>query len=372
MSETDTGLTALSQTDHPRTDTALLYDPHFQRLNGDVLSLMPGPGSVIPRLSPVYAVSGGSGYPPTRDPGASFAGYACEAVDARRDSSPFTALRPDVGLKSIFYEQLGGRPATWPRVASLLSPGAAEAFSWLSALTGAQVYPQETPPAALAAPAYTTANDVWTQTATVSRATLQKDLYQQIADTVAALGRAGRVHLDNLVFPLIAGGFAAPVGAVLFGNQAVGHAQSNKGAEALSAVALADAIAAMLRFHDAQNLPLDVMPDTLIVPPEAWSEAQTLLKSAFYPDPVSDANQQIGANYLQGVFSLVMPPALTNAANWFLVDSKRPVRPILLKLAVALAFDSLKSSQDTYTFTATVTSSVGYGDWTSAFGSQAG
>jgi len=285
------------------------------------------------------------------------------------------------GLKTAFFQTFGETPAQWPTVATVInSDKDTEQYAWLGALPGMREFVDERQPGDFKPYSYAIKNKTWESTVSIERTAIEDDLYGQIALRVKQMATVSKQHLDQLVFGLLGTGFTSLCydGQPFFGTHIQGGTQSNKGTEPLSAQALQDAITVMMRFTDDQGRPAGVMPNLLVVPPELTWEAQTLLNSSFFPDPVTTANQQLGANPLRGLLSLVTTPYLTNPGNWFLLDTRRIVRAIVLQMRRDFEFGALEGSTETgflrdqYLYGVRARYNVGYGDWRAAFGSQAG
>lgn len=285
------------------------------------------------------------------------------------------------GLKTAFFQSFGETPAQWQTIATVInSDKDTEQYAWLGALPGMREFVDERQPGDMKPYSYQIKNKTWESTISVDRTAIEDDLYGQIALRVKQMAQVSKQHLDILVFALLAAGFVNTCydGQAFFGTHNQGAAQSNKGSEALSALALQDAITAMARFTDDQGHPSGVMPNLLVVPPELTWEAWTLLNSSFFPDAVTDANQQLGANPLKGKLSLVTTPYLSNAANWFLLDTRRVVRAIVLQMRKDFEFGALEADtesgflRDQYLYGVRARYNVGYGDWRAAYGSEAG
>jgi hypothetical protein len=92
--------------------------------------------------------------------------------------------------------------------------------------------------------------------------------------------------------------------------------QSNKGTTALSFDAVTTTETAMMGFTDAEGNNLGVMPDTILVPVALSATARTIAGSAAKPGTANnDANIHDG-------YRVVVSRYLTDANNWFLVDSR--------------------------------------------------
>jgi phage major head subunit gpT-like protein len=100
------------------------------------------------------------------------------------------------------------------------------------------------------------------------------------------------------------------------------------------------------------------------------------MNSAFFPDPVSSANQQLGANPLKGIMKVVSVPYLANATNWFIMDTKRVIKALLLQMRKEFEFDALEMNTETgflrdkYYYGVRARYNVGFGEWRCCFGAH--
>jgi len=192
------------------------------------------------------------------------------------------------------------------------------------------------------------------------------------------------VHLDQLTYGVLDGGFVNPCydGLSFFnaahplGKTGVVGTGSNIGTDALSAAALQAAITQMMRTQNDQGRPMGIIPDVLVVPPELYWEAAQLLNSAFYPDLLPGSGQLLAMNPLKGLLRLVTCPFLLNPSDWFLFDTKRPVKAILLQMRKEFEFEALEQNSETgflrdeFFYGVRARYNAGYGDWRSAFGAH--
>lgn len=282
------------------------------------------------------------------------------------------------GLKTLFFQSLQETPALWDQIATVIkSDQDTEDYAWLGSLPGMREFVDERQPGQLHEYDYTLKNKTWESTLAIDRTAIEDDQYGQIALRVQTMGSQARRHLDQLVFGLLAQGFAAPSydGAPMFGTHGT---QSNKGVDALTASSLQAAFTQIMRLQDDQGNPAGIMPDVLVVPPDLKWEAMQILNSEYYPDPLIGATQELAANVLKGMFRLVVSLYLLNPANWYLLDTTRAVRPIVLQMRQDFEFMSLEGDTETgflrdqYYYGIRARYNAGYGEWRGAFGSQAG
>ena len=97
-----------------------------------------------------------------------------------------------------------------------------------------------------------------------------------------------------------------------------GTDQSNEGSTALSKSAVQTTRLAMQEYTDSSGDIMDVRPDLLLVPPELEDTAAEITKSVL--DPTS-ANNTINVN--TGRFQVLTWHYLTDANNWFMIESSR-------------------------------------------------
>lgn len=291
------------------------------------------------------------------------------------------------GLKTQFFKTFTEVPSLYPQVCTEVpSDKDTEHYAWLGALPGVREFLDARQIGEFSEYEYQIRNKTWESTIAVDRAALEDDQYGQVGVRVKQLAQEARQHIDQLVFGLLGSGFTTPCydGADFFGVHALGknsgvsgQTQSNlaPGGSALSSTTLQAAITAMRRTLNDQGRPMGMAPDTLVVPPELEWTAWELLHSAFFPDPVSAYSQQLSANPLQGALRLVVSPYLTSTTAWFVFDSKRAVRPLVLQMRREFEFDALEMNSETgfmrdqYLYGIRGRYNVGFGDWRAAYGS---
>ena len=291
------------------------------------------------------------------------------------------------GLKTAFFQTFGETPAQWDRVATVVpSERDTEQYAWLGALPGVREFVDERSPADLKPYSYAIANKTWESTLSIDRTALEDDQYGQIALRVRQMALAAKQHLDSIVFGLLGLGFTASGydGVPFFGTHAStaaggqGAAQSNKGTDGLSAASLQAAITAMMRFTDDQGRPMGTRPNLLVIPPELYWEATQLLSSTFSPDPAGIGTQDLASNPLRGMLTLLTTPYLSSPTDWFLLDTGRVVRAVVLQMRKEFEFSALEGSsengflRDQFLYGVRARYNAGFGDWRAAYGAQAG
>ena len=284
------------------------------------------------------------------------------------------------GLKTAFFGTFDETGHQYQQISTVIpSEKSVEHYAWLGALPGVREFMDERKVGDMAEYDYAIKNRTWESTVSIDRATLEDDLYGQVAMRVKQMGSSAAQHLDLLTFGMLAGGFTGKCfdGTPFFGSHTQGGVtQTNTGADQLSAVSLQGAITTMARFQDDQGRPMGVMPDVLVVPPELYWEAAVLLNSAFFPDALTTASQQLAMNPLKGMLSLVMSPYLSSPTNWFVLDTKRVVKAIILQMRKDFEFEALEQNtetgflRDVFFYGVRARYNAGYGDFRAAYGSS--
>lgn len=140
----------------------------------------------------------------------------------------------------------------------------------------------------------------------------------------------------------------------------------NKGTAALSKTSLGTVRLAMRDFTDATDNLVNAMGDTLLVPPELEQTAWELTKSS---REVNTANNT--ANFWEGRYNVIVWDYLTDANNWFLIDSRYAKMFLKWFDRIPVEFNKDKDF-DTYLAKWSVYTrySYGFSSWTWVYGSD--
>jgi phage major head subunit gpT-like protein len=284
----------------------------------------------------------------------------------------------EAGVKTIFFKIYEETPAAYQDVVTVVpSTTQTENYGWLGSLPAMREWVDERVPRGLLSHDFTIVNKDWEVTVAVDRNVIEDDQYGQLKMRIQAMAEEARRHVDQLVFELLAAGFAQSCydGKYFFAaNHSEGQSgsQSNKGNTALTAAAYGAARAAMMAFKDDQGKILGVVPDTLVVPPALEVPARQILNSDFYPE---SGYEHVG-NPWKGSARLIVSPYLADANDWFLLCTARAVRPVILQMRRDVNFQALEGDSEAgfmrkrFLYGADARYNVGYGPWQFAYGSQ--
>ncbi len=284
----------------------------------------------------------------------------------------------EAGVKTLFFKAYEETAAQYEGLVTVVpSATQTENYGWLGSLPAMREWVDERVPRGLISHDFTIVNKDWEVTLAVDRNVIEDDQYGQLKARIQAMAEEAKRHIDQLVFELVAAGFAQKCydGKTFFAtNHSEGKSgtQSNKGSSALSAAAYGAARAAMMRFKDDQGKIMGVVPDTLVVPPALEETARQVLNSDYYPE----ANMAHVGNPWKGSASLVVAPYLADANDWFLLSTSRAVRPIILQMRREVSFTALENESESgflrrrFLYGADARYNVGYGPWQFAYGSE--
>lgn len=147
--------------------------------------------------------------------------------------------------------------------------------------------------------------DTYGKLLSIDRRDLVNDDLSLFEDTARAMGKAAMRKVSDLAYETLlanAGGFFSS-----------GNGNLIDGAtSALSLDSLSLAIQAMRTQRDAEGNDLDIVPVTLLVPPELAVQAKSVLESEF----IQRAAEQPTGNSLRRAVALEVEPRLSNAAKF--------------------------------------------------------
>jgi phage major head subunit gpT-like protein len=210
-------------------------------------------------------------------------------------------------------------------------------YAWIGAAPGMREFLDERRPAGLDARAFTIEDKTFESTIAVDRRAVEDDQLDLIKMRVRELALRVAAHRHQIVSQALVANPVGFDGAPLFGAHDAGGGATwtNATADDLGADALQAAIGSMMRTPDDAGVPLGIVPDTLLVGPKLMWQARELVESpvVVFRGASSGAAPTPYKNALMGQLDVVVSPFLDGAAQdaWFLLDTKRPMRSILLQ-----------------------------------------
>lgn len=166
----------------------------------------------------------------------------------------------------------------------------------------------------------------WVKGIKIERKLVDDDLYNVInkrPQQLALVSRRTREKHGASVFnnafntTTFAGGDGLALCANAHTQVGTATTQDNSGTTALSATAVEATRILMIRYLDETDNLINVMPDTILVPPNLEETAWQIVKT---DREVDSANNTM--NFNMGKYKVIVWNYLTDTNNWFMIDSK--------------------------------------------------
>ncbi|MBL8049204.1 MAG: Mu-like prophage major head subunit gpT family protein [Chthonomonas sp.] len=259
-------------------------------------------------------------------------------------------------------------------------------YAWLGAPPPMREFIDERQPGGLSSYATAIEDKVFEASIGVDRKALEDDQLDLIRIRIRDLAFRVATHRTQLVIEALLTGNTqlGSDGVAFFGSA---HPQgagtlSNISADDLAEASLTAAINAMMILPDDVGVPLGILPDTLVVGPKNQWLASELVQSPvvrYAGNAVDTAASTPYVNALYGKLNVVVTPFIagTNEDRWYLLDTKRPMRGVILQQRsdVPVEFTAMEGSdsesgwmRDRFYYGVRGRYNVGYGLWQTAFG----
>ncbi len=312
--------------------------------------------------------------------GMAFIGFGGLIVNRESLAALFTSL------KTTFNNAFAAAPSTWQKIAMKVPSTTGQTdYAWLSKFPKMRRWIGEKNVKSLEAAKYTVTNEDWEATVEVDRNDIDDDNLGIYGPQAQMAGESAKQMPDEIVYEVVNGGFTTKCydGQYFFDTdhpvrQADGSiaSVSNRGTKALSVATQAAAMAsfgaartAMRKFKDDEGRPLNITPNILLVPPALEDVANLLMTT----DRLEDGKP----NPYKGTAEVVVDGRLSSDTAWFLLDTTKPVRPVIYQERKAPVFVQQTDPQADdvfnrrkYKFGAEARAAGGYGFWQLAYGSD--
>lgn len=252
-------------------------------------------------------------------------------------------------------------------------------YAWLGFSPPMREFIDERRPSGIGSQSTEIEDKVFEATLAVSRRAMEDDQLDLIRLRIREMASRVAIHRHQMVVEALANGDTETIydGNAFFGVRTVaGESVTNVTDSALDGDSIKTAVSAMMSVRDETGTPMGVTPDTLLVGPELMWSAMELVQS---PVVVKDSAATNYLNVFQGKLKVLVSPFLTgdDAAKWFVMDTRRPVRPIILQQRsdVPVEFTALEAGsgseaafmRDQYLYGVRGRYNVGYGLWQLAY-----
>jgi phage major head subunit gpT-like protein len=239
------------------------------------------------------------------------------------------------GIQVLFQTSYGEllKSVNWRKlVMEVESASSLEKYNWLGSVPSMSEWVDERQIRALMAEDYTIVNKNFEATISVDRNDLEDDKLGLLRPRILGLAERAAAFPNKLVFSLLdAGETAKTFDNAAFFNETrkIGESENIKNLLTGSGVASGDAIrtdiaaavVAMSRFTDDRGEFLELVPDTIVCPPEI----SIAIRSALTP---VHGSQRPEAQYIKDIVDSVW---LSDPASWYMVCTTSVLKPVIFQ-----------------------------------------
>ncbi len=241
------------------------------------------------------------------------------------------------GLKTEFDLAYRAQVESGPieKIATLINTTLpVQKYAWLGFSPPMREFIDERRPSGLGSNSTQIEDKVFESTLAVSRRAMEDDQLDLIRIRIREMANRVALHRHQMIVELLASGDTETAydGEAFFSTRTIaGNTFDNVTDSALDSTTLKEAVSVLMSVRDETDTPMGVTPDTLLVGPSLMWDAMELVES-----PIAVVKGTESSNYLnvfQGKFRVVVSPYLTgdHATKWFLMDTKRAIRPVILQ-----------------------------------------
>ncbi len=280
-----------------------------------------------------------------------------------------------VGFKTIFNKAFTESKPIFEKIATVVpSSTKTESYKWLGKIPRMREWIGERQIQNLGAFDYQIKNKPYEATIALDKEDVEDDTIGIYNPIVQSMGQSAAMHPDEIVLPLLPNGFANKCydGKSFFATdhkEGKSGIQSNSSTYKLTPETYGDARAALMSLKDEQGNPMNIVPNLLVVPPQLEGMARKIL----FAEQV-DATTNI---YKNSAELLVASELSGHPTKWFLLDTTKPVKPLIFQQRQKPQFVAKDNINDDnvffnkeFIYGVDSRDNAGYGLWQLAYGSN--
>ncbi|WP_337869813.1 Mu-like prophage major head subunit gpT family protein [Meiothermus sp.] len=284
-------------------------------------------------------------------------------------------------FRALAYESLAQVDLQWGQVAMMApSNTSSNTYGWLADVPGMKEWVDERDIKSLSESSYTIKNRDFELSVAVKENDIEDDNLGVYSPMFQMLGEEVAYHRDQLVFDVLKAGFTQQGydGKTFFApDHRVGKATfSNRGNVALTALNFEAALSQMQKMPNASGRPMRLFMGTgnraplLVVGPDLRATAESIVALR----TLSGGGEN--PNYQKARLLVVPELSGTASAYWFLLETGRAVKPLILQVRKEPRFTALDRPTDEnvfkrkeYVYGFDDRKNAGYAFWQLAYGS---
>lgn len=290
--------------------------------------------------------------------------------------SPARIAAATDGFRAIFLKAYDGATPDWlPIAMEVESNSETETYEYITGLPGMKKLIGEVKLEDFATNGFSLKNEEWESTVPVKRKVIERDSLGLVRPAMAELGTNARNHPRTLIAALLAGGFTALdlTGTAFFAANKPYNKEdkskgaptfTNKGTAALSAASFVVARTTLRKMKDAKGNNLGLGKRLTLVVPPALEETANKLRTA---ENISVTGGSTETNTLRNTFDVLVLNDLTSDTAWFLVESGREIKPLLVQFEVRPEFIAADDQKSTHVVLNKVFYYQAYGRWNAGY-----
>lgn len=278
------------------------------------------------------------------------------------------------GFSAAFNKALSEVSPDYRDIATVTSSStAANDYAWLGQIPDMKEWIGDREVQHISEYGYTIKNKSFERTIGINRDAIEDDQYGIYTPMFSMMGQEAGEHYNDLVFEMLTKGFTEKCydEKTFFAADHVSGEKtfSNTSTAALSTESFLAARQAMMSITGDKNKPLKLVPDLLVVSPKNEMVAKKILEASLI-DGTTNITQNLAkvkvATELSG----------DNEDAWFLLCTKKFLKPIILQIRKKIKFDMLTKDTDLnvflqkeYLYGCDCRDNAGFGFWQMAYGS---
>ena len=247
-----------------------------------------------------------------------------------------TEFREGYGMAPFWHDQIG---------TTVTSTVKTNTYGWMARLPTLRQWIGPRTVENLSAHEYTLTNLSYELTVGVPREDIEDDNLGIYAPMSRDMGEQARRGPDTLMAQAVQAGVTTNSfdGVPFFDNahplDPAGTQDNNFTGTALNSANYATVRGDMGAFTGEDGLPLGVVPNLLVVPPQLEEAARTILNADLIVQDPGTANSATRSNVFRGSANLLVVPQLANEpTTWYLLDTSRPIKPFIFQQRKAPEF----------------------------------
>lgn len=278
---------------------------------------------------------------------------------------------------TLFNMGIASQVLHWTQVAmEVPSSGAEETYAWLGEYPMMREWIGERAIKELEEHGYSIRNRKFETSVAVPRDRIEDDSYGIYAPMMQKMGESAGLWPETLIFQLLLSGFTTKCydGQSFFATtHPVGKKKvSNRSNKPLTAASYSEARTAMMSLTNDEGVPLNIIPNLLVVPPALEGIARSILKN----DLVADGSTTVSNPWKDTAEILVVPQLASKPKAWYLMQNNGVLKPLIWQLRKAPEFQGMVDPNseivfktDKFVYGVNARGNAGFGFWQQAFGS---